>query len=42
MAVVGCVIGQFRGGPAISPGQVIRIISQTQDGPNPDGSYSWR
>ncbi|XP_023021425.1 endocuticle structural glycoprotein SgAbd-4 [Leptinotarsa decemlineata] len=41
LTVIGCAIGQYRPGVVPSPGQVIRIISQTQDGPNPDGSYAW-
>ncbi|XP_014208583.1 endocuticle structural glycoprotein ABD-4-like [Copidosoma floridanum] len=27
--------------PAEPQGQVIPIVSQTQEGPNPDGSYKW-
>ncbi|VEN46387.1 unnamed protein product [Callosobruchus maculatus] len=41
LTIAGCALGQYRPGAVASPGQVIRIISQTQDGPNPDGSYSW-
>ncbi|CAG9858873.1 unnamed protein product [Phyllotreta striolata] len=41
LAILGSAVGQYRPTGAISPGQVIRILSQTQDGPNPDGSYSW-
>ncbi|XP_019867105.2 endocuticle structural glycoprotein SgAbd-4-like [Aethina tumida] len=33
--------GRYRPVPNASPGQIIRIISQTQDGPNVDGSYQW-
>ncbi|XP_018575897.1 endocuticle structural glycoprotein SgAbd-2-like [Anoplophora glabripennis] len=40
-AILGCSLGQqYRPVPS-TPGQIIRILSQTQDGPNPDGSYSW-
>ncbi|CAG9833633.1 unnamed protein product [Diabrotica balteata] len=42
LAIFGVTLGQYRPNPGpISPGQVIRIISQTQEGPNPDGSYAW-
>ncbi|KAJ8942554.1 hypothetical protein NQ318_021956 [Aromia moschata] len=42
LTIIGCSLGQqYRPIPNPSPGQIIRILSQTQDGPNPDGSYSW-
>ncbi|CAH1104808.1 unnamed protein product [Psylliodes chrysocephalus] len=40
LAICSCSLGQYRPSP-ISPGQIVRIISQTQEGPNSDGSYSW-
>ncbi|CAH1278935.1 unnamed protein product [Diabrotica balteata] len=48
LTICGCALGQYRGEKLvvrpnipITPGQVIRIISQTQEGPNIDGSYGW-
>ncbi|KAJ8978090.1 hypothetical protein NQ317_004624 [Molorchus minor] len=35
---IGCTVAQYR--PFVQ-GNQIRILSQTNEGPNPDGSYRW-
>ncbi|XP_056644609.1 endocuticle structural glycoprotein SgAbd-2-like [Diorhabda sublineata] len=40
-ALFGCTLGQYKPNVASSPEAAARILSQSQDGPNPDGSYAW-
>nr|XP_023021426.1 endocuticle structural glycoprotein SgAbd-2-like isoform X1 [Leptinotarsa decemlineata] len=39
LMIIGLTAAQYR--PYSSPGASIRILSQTQEGPNSDGSYRW-
>ncbi|XP_057666408.1 endocuticle structural glycoprotein ABD-4-like [Diorhabda carinulata] len=41
IGLFGCSLGQYRPNPAAGSAAAARIVSQTQEGPNPDGSYAW-
>ncbi|XP_056644610.1 endocuticle structural glycoprotein SgAbd-2-like [Diorhabda carinulata] len=41
VGLFGCTLGQYRPDVPLSREATARIVGQSQDGPNPDGSYAW-